>query len=101
MRARDLITRQQVVFARSLTEKEPAIPTGAVVGNDVVYDLPVEQHSELVLDASHPGSNSNYFGVWPAWGTLQGYANGSSGCIGFQVDAASFSEVFVVSYPMP
>lgn len=101
IRARDLRTGQLVVFAKSLTGKGPAIPTGDVVGSDVVYDLPIQQHSELALDASNPGSNSNYFGVWPAWGTLQGFASGSSGCIGFQVDAAGFSEVFVVSYPMP
>ncbi len=30
-----------------------------------------------------------------------GFANGSSGCIGFQVDSARATEVYVVSYPMP
>jgi hypothetical protein len=102
IRAQDLTTHQPVVFAQTpVSAKEPAVPTGDVVGTDVVYDLPIEQHSELALDASHPGSNSFYPGMWPAWGALLGLANGSSGCIGFQVDSASFSEVYVVSYPMP
>ena len=102
IRAQDLRTHQPVVFATTpVSAKEPATPTGDVVGTDVVYDQPIEQHPELALDAAHPGSNSLYPGKWPAWGALMGFANGSSGCIGFQVDNVHFSEVYVVSYPMP
>jgi hypothetical protein len=102
IRAQDLRTHQLVVFATTpLSAKEPAIPTGDVVGTDVVYDRSIEQHPELALDAAHPGSNALYPGKWPAWGALMGFASGSSGCIGFQVDGAHFSEVYVVSYPMP
>ena len=35
---------------------------------------------------------------WPLAGILQGFPNGSSGCIGFQVDGAGFTEHFVVGY---
>ncbi len=102
IRAQDLRTHQPVVFATtSVSAKEPAIPTGDVVGTDFVYDQPLTQHPELALDASHPGSNSLYPGKWPAWGALMGFASGSSGCIWFQVDSARSTEVYVVSYPMP
>ena len=102
IRAQDLRTHRPVVFAMtSLSAKEPAIPTGDVVGTDVVYDKPIEQHTDLALDSADLGSNSSYPDKWPAWGALMGFANGSSGCIGFQVDNAHFSEVYVVSYAMP
>jgi hypothetical protein len=102
IRALDLVTHEPVVFAKgSASGKEPATPTGDVVGTDVVYDQTIDQHSELAIDASHLGSNASYPNLWPAWAALAGFANGSSGCIGFQVDTAHATEVYVVSYPMP
>jgi hypothetical protein len=102
IRAEDLRTHQPVIFAKtSLSAKEPAVPTGDLVGTDVVYDQPIDQLTELTLDTADQGSNSSYPDKWPAWGALMGFANGSSGCIGFQVDGAHFSEIYVVSYPMP
>jgi hypothetical protein len=102
IRGQDLRTHQPVVFAKTiLSAKEPAVPTGDVVGTDVLYDQSIDQHLELAIDASHPGSNASYPNFWPAWGALVGFGNGSSGCIGFQVDTAKASEIYVVSYPMP
>lgn len=102
IRAQDLATHQPVVFAKTIfSTKEPAVATGDIVGTDVLYDQSIDQHLELAIDASHLGSNASYPSFWPAWGALVGFANGSSGCIGFQVDTAHATEVYVVSYPMP
>lgn len=64
--------------------------TGPVVGSDPQQDVRV-QHAELVLDAGNPPSRrSNYDGVWKV---RQGLPSAWSGCVGFQIDSADFTEI--------
>jgi len=96
IRARDLRTGQPVVFSNSTFSGEANV-SDQLVGNDFLLDQTVQQHPEFVVDTRglRPPQAVAY---WRSWGTLQGYPAGGSGCIGFQVDGAGFSEVFVVSY---
>jgi len=99
VRARDLQTNQVVVFAHNplnYDEYFGAIPAGAVAGKDYVLEHDVLTYTELVLqtETMHTDAAS----VWPVTAPLQGFPNGSSGCIGFQVDGAGFTEHFVVGY---
>jgi hypothetical protein len=64
---------------------------GGVVGTDTIAGKPVQQHAELVLDASHPALRSST-NKWGIWHIRQGLATGSS-CFGIQVDGAGFTEV--------
>jgi hypothetical protein len=99
IRGRDLKTNQAVVFARSpYPYLGEATPSGDVIGTDEVLGVRVELHPEVLLDPSQlPPPPDN------AWGSLQGYPTGSSGCIGiqadgFNADGSAFSEVIVVNY---
>jgi hypothetical protein len=65
---------------------------GGVVGTDTIAGKAVQQHAELVLDASHPASTSGA-NKWGIWHIRQGLATGSSSCFGIQVDGAGFTEV--------
>jgi hypothetical protein len=96
IRARDLRTGQPVVFSNT-NFSGTANVSDRVVGTDFVLDQTVEHHPDLVIDMTQlpPPPVAGY---WPAWGTLQAFPAGASGCIGFQADGAGFSEVFVVSY---
>jgi hypothetical protein len=97
VRGRDLETNQAVLFARSPYGKYSGTPIGKVVAVDTVLGQQVQLHAALLLDQS---DQSRFNGGWEA---LQGFANGASGCIGFQVDGFNadgtvFTEVFVISY---
>lgn len=65
---------------------------GGVVGTDTIAGKAVQQHAELVLDASHPASTSGA-NKWGLWHIRQGLAAGWSHCFGIQVDGPGFSEV--------
>jgi hypothetical protein len=66
---------------------------GSVVGTDTIEGNVVQQHAELVLDASHPQTRSGN-NKWGIWHIRQGLATGWSHCFGIQVDGAGFTEVF-------
>ncbi len=70
---------------------------GNVVGTDTIDGHQVQQHLELVFDAGHheAASGTSKWGIWPI---RDGLAKGESGCTGFQLDGAGFSEVFVSSH---
>jgi hypothetical protein len=68
---------------------------GRVVGTDTIGGKAVQQHADLVLDASHPpASLPNRAGMW---NVQQGWARGFSGCFGIQIDGAGFTEVIVIA----
>jgi hypothetical protein len=99
IRGRDLKTNQPVVFAKSpYPQVSTGTPSGNVIGTEVVLGVRVELHPELLLDRSvllPPPSD--------AWEAIEGFPNGSSGCIGiqadgFNADGSAFSEIIVVNY---
>jgi hypothetical protein len=63
---------------------------GPVIGTDTAANTG-NQHTELVLDASHPQyrSSSTHYGYWQI---RQGMSNGWVGCVGFQIDGSNFTE---------
>jgi hypothetical protein len=99
IRGRDLKTNEAVVFAKSpYPGVSTGTPSGNVIGTEVVLGVRVELHPQLLLDPSvllPPPSD--------AWEALEGFPNGSSGCIGiqadgFNADGSAFSEIIVVNY---
>ena len=72
-----------------------AYAAGPVVGTDTIDGKKVEQHSELVIDPSHPGPGTTTNGKFIVWPVRQGAAPGNSPCYGFQVDGPGFSETYV------
>lgn len=103
VRARDLQTGQLIVFSdiaqtgASYAEfTAPGIPEGRSVGTryDPVWHQTLRVYPELVMLA--PGSAFQGPG-WPGvWATI-GIPGSSSGCVGFQIDGADFTEVYVVN----
>jgi hypothetical protein len=99
IRGRDLKTNQPVVFAKwPYQQVSKGTPSGNVIGTELVLGVRVELHPELLLDPSLrlPPPND-------AWVGLEGFPNGSSGCIGiqadgFNADGSAFSEIIVVNY---
>jgi hypothetical protein len=85
-RARDLITGQPVIFVGQYA-------SGTVVGSDTVDGAVVEQHTELVFDASH--ASKTYGQHKLAWQFIAGVPNGWSGSTGWQIDGIGFSEMFL------
>jgi hypothetical protein len=68
---------------------------GRVVGTDTIGGKAVQQHADLVLDASHPPALlPNRAGMW---NVKQGWTRGFSGCFGIQIDGAGFTEVIVIA----
>src|SRR2546425_5338624 len=97
IRARDLQTKAVVVFAHNpLLDIYYSVPSGQRVGTDFVLEHRVQKYTELALQPQNMYTDLATW--WPGSGTLQGFPKGSSGCIGFQVDGAGFTEHFVVSY---
>ena len=87
VRAKDLFTHQPVVFIGQYA-------TGAVVGQDTVDGVVVEQGTELVFDASQASKTGGaYRFVWPF---TSGAPTSWSGSTGWQIDGVGFSDVFVV-----
>jgi len=98
IRARDLQTNQVLVFADYplFDNFHPGMPTGEMVGTDQLFDRPVQRYTELAIQPQNMFRDPA--GWWPTAMMLQGFPTGASGCIGFQVDGADFTEQFVVSY---
>lgn len=100
IRARDLRGDQTTVFAKGNVswQHPPAAgtPTGDAVGVDVVDGNRIQQFTELALDTGRMHADSP--GWWRYEITLQGFARGSSLCIGYQVDGPAFTETFVAYY---
>jgi len=93
IRAIDLTTEARIVFVGSYAG-------GSVVGADTLEGKKVDQHLELVLGTSHPtssdaGTASNV--KLAAWNVRPGFPIGHvSGCTGWQIDGAGFTEVAVM-----
>jgi hypothetical protein len=85
VRIRDLESDRVGVFVGSYA-------AGDVVGTDTIAGKTVQQHAELVLDASRPASTSGA-SKWGQWQIRQGLAAGWSHCFGIQVDGPGFTEV--------
>lgn len=85
VRGRDIRSDRIVVFVDRFS-------AGPIVGTDVVSLRPSKQHSEVVLDAANP---QGIYGLFGEFHVRQGIAKGFTGCVGFQVDGATFSEQFI------
>lgn len=102
IRGRDLSTGQQIVFtvdppeAGTAAGKLAGTPTGSAVGTryDPVWHVTVKVYSELVVVA---GQKSDVPGAWPIARGIVGVPKAASGCVGFQVEGADFTEVYVVN----
>lgn len=94
IRGRQLDGRLDVVFAGPFA-------AGDVVGSDTVRGKRMDLHREALLLAGARPSNSEALPGWGIWPVRQGLADvsgGATGCVGFQVDTPTSSEVVVVSY---
>jgi hypothetical protein len=92
MRARDLKARNHpVVFVGPYA-------AGAVYGTDPSFG---NLYVDLALDVAHPTGATYFVNGTPynAWYWRQGIANGWTGCISFQFDGPSFTEVVPVNVP--
>jgi hypothetical protein len=101
VRARDLQTNEDVVFVRIpfsvVGQAGDGIPTGRVIRNDVLQGQTEQVYPELVLDLSRPYPGTKK-GDWPIFKSYLGLPKtAKGGCIGFQVDGATFQEWIVVS----
>lgn len=65
---------------------------GPVVGTDTVDGQTLPQYETLELDTGHAPAGR-------AWNFYQGFRHGWSGCVGFQVDGSTFTEIFYSSGP--
>lgn len=99
VRARDLQSNTQVVFAKYPLEPTPMAAVGAVLGTSHVANHDVQMRSEAAVPdtAEWPPK----LGPYPEVVTLLGIQKGSSGCIGFQIDAPGFSENLVAQPAVP
>jgi hypothetical protein len=89
IRGRDLMsTERKVVFVG-------AHAAGPAIGNDPAPGTGA-QHTELVLDPSHPQGRAGGYGKWSV---RQGMSRGWIGCVGFQIDGPAFSQTFTVFSP--
>jgi hypothetical protein len=105
IRASDLQTGTQVVFTRfplnAVGAPGDGIPTGKVIGSQVIYGETVQLHPELVIDTSRVDVGTRW-GDWPIYKSYMGFPKTATGCVGFQVDGvmtggATFTELIVVS----
>lgn len=89
IRGRDLMSAdRKVVFVG-------AHAAGPAIGNDPAPGTGV-QHTELVLDASHPEGRVGGYG---RWSVRQGMSLGWIGCFGLQIDGPTFSETMTTFSP--
>lgn len=101
VRARDLQSNAQVAFATYPLEPTPMTAVGVVLGTSVVANHKVKMRSEAAVP------DMSTWPSFPALGShvdvisLLGMQRGGSGCIGFQIDAAGFSENFVAQLRGP
>lgn len=71
---------------------------GAVVGTDTVSGQRLTLHSELALPASRPLFKAGVASGWGLWEVRLGIdSHDASHCVGWQIDSASGTEVFVTS----
>jgi hypothetical protein len=88
VRGRDLETNLPVVFVGSHA-------AGNVVGTDTIAGKSVQQRSEAVFDAGHHDPALSGTSKWGIWPMTPGVDKSESGCIAFQIDGPSFSEIVV------
>jgi hypothetical protein len=100
IRAEDLQTGGSVVFAEfpyaAAGGAGNGIPTGRVVGSDVMLGLTEQMYPEQVLDTARPYPFTKK-GEWPIFKNYMGIPKDAKGCIGFQIDGKNFTEWVVVS----
>ncbi|HXM73103.1 MAG TPA: hypothetical protein VN940_07755 [Candidatus Dormibacteraeota bacterium] len=105
IRARDLPTSALVVFTPypfgGVLQPGDGIPTGRVIGSQVVQGETVQLYPELVIDTSRPYELTRK-GDWPIYTSFIGYPKAATGCLGFQVDGVgtdgtAFTELLVLS----
>ena len=101
VRARDLQTNAQVAFAKYPLEPTPMIAVGSVLGTSRVANHDVQMRSEAAVPDVSRWPSSSKLGPIPEVITLVGMQKGSSGCIGFQIDASGFSENLVAQPAVP
>ena len=88
IRGRDLRSDRIVVFVSHFS-------AGPVVGTD--QSDAVDQHSEAVLDSGNPQARDT--GGYGEFHVRQGIAKGFTGCVGIQIDGATFSEKIIGDAP--
>lgn len=101
VRARDLESGAQVVFAKYPLEPTPMIAVGSVLGTSRVANHVVQMRSEAAVPDLSRWPPLTKLGPHPEVVTLMGTQEGSSGCIGLQIDASGFSENLVVQPAVP
>jgi hypothetical protein len=89
IRIRDLMSDRHGVFVGPHA-------AGDVVGVDTLNGKSVQQHAELILDASHPQARSGN-NKWGLWAVQQGISLGWSHCVGIQIDGVGFTEVITAA----
>jgi hypothetical protein len=85
IRIRDLMSDRHGVFVGPYA-------AGDVVGADTLNGKSVQQHAELILDASNPQARSDK-NKWGLWAVQQGISLGWSHCVGIQIDGVGFTEL--------
>ena len=93
VRGRDLEANLPVVFVGPHA-------AGRVVGTDAIAGKTVQQRSEAVFDAGRHDLAVSGASKWGMWPMSPGVDKSESGCIAFQIDGPSFSEV-VISVDVP
>jgi hypothetical protein len=88
VRGGDLEVNLPVVFVGSHA-------AGKVVGTDTIDGKPMQQHVEAVYDAGHHDPATSGTSKWGIWPIRPGIDKGESGCIAFQIDGPTFSEIFI------
>ena len=91
VRAEQLGGRWQAVVAGPLA-------AGATVGTDTIGGQRVILHSEVALPASRPPLKAGVAPGWGLWEVRVGIdKNDATFCVGWQIDSASSTEVFVTA----
>jgi hypothetical protein len=93
VRGQDLETNLPVVFVGPHA-------AGSVVGTDTIAGKTVQQRSEAVFDAGHHDAAVSGTSKWGIWPMSPGIDKTESGCIAFQIDGPSFSEI-IISIDVP
>jgi hypothetical protein len=93
VRGRDLEVNLPVVFVGPHS-------AGSTVGSDTIAGKTVPQRSEAVFDAGRHDPAVSGTSKWGMWPMSPGVDKSESGCIAFQIDGPSFSEV-VISVDVP
>ena len=93
VRGRDLEANVPVVFVGPHA-------AGTTVGSDTIAGKTVQQRSEAVFDAGHHDPAVSGKSKWGIWPMSPGIDKSESGCIAFQIDGPSFSEI-VISVDVP